>query len=236
MFLLPVFMQELLGFTAMQSGLSLMPRTLVMMAVTPIVGRLYGKVSARLLIGIGIALVSLGAILVSRVTLQTTSSGIIHPIMLQGIGFSFLFVPLTTAALSEIPRAKLADATGLNSLLRQVGASMGLAVFATLLSRYGVQARHGIVAHVTLDRPEVQARIAAMEAGLRQQGFDPVAAHEGALRALDGLVTQQGMVIAFQRVLMLGGIALLCALPLLYFLKVKRRKSSEAPHVEVMEM
>jgi DHA2 family multidrug resistance protein len=236
MFLLPVFMQELLGFTAMQSGLALMPRTLVMMAVTPIVGRLYGKVSARLLIAIGIVLVAAGAILVSRVTLDTTASGITHPIMIQGIGFSFLFVPLTTAALAEIPRTKLADATGLNSLLRQVGASMGLAIFATLLSRYGVQARHAIVAHVTPDRPEVQARLAAIEAGLRQQGFDPVAAREAALRALDGLVTRQAMVIAFERVLLLGGLALLCVLPLLWFLKVKRHRSSEAPHVEAMEM
>ncbi len=236
MFLLPVFMQELLGFTAMQSGLALMPRTLVMMAITPIVGRLYGKVSARLLIAIGISLVSLGAFLVSRVTLDTTASGITHAIMVQGVGFSFLFVPLTTAALAEIPRTKLADATGLNSLLRQVGASMGLAVFATLLSRYGVQARTAIVAHVTPDRPEVLSRIAAMEAGLRQQGFDPVSAHEAALRALDGLVTRQAMVIAFERVLWLGGVALLCVLPLLYFLKVKRHRASEAPHVEAMEM
>ena len=65
MFLLPVFMQELLGFTAMQSGLALMPRTLVMMAVTPFVGRLYGKVSPRLLIAIGIVLVAAGAVWVS---------------------------------------------------------------------------------------------------------------------------------------------------------------------------
>jgi DHA2 family multidrug resistance protein len=235
MFLLPVFMQELLGFTAMQSGLALMPRTLVMMAVTPIVGRIYGKVSARVLIAIGIVLVSAGAIMVSHVTLQTTAAGIIHPIMVQGIGFSFLFVPLTTAALSDVPRARLADATGLNSLLRQVGASMGLAVFATLLSRYGVQAKAAIVSHVTPDRLEVQGRLAAMEGGLRQQGFDPVSAREAALRALDGLVTRQATVIAFERVLLLSGLLLLCVLPLLWFLKVKGRPAVAAPHAEVME-
>jgi DHA2 family multidrug resistance protein len=235
MFLLPVFMQELLGFTAMQSGLALMPRTLVMMAVTPIVGRLYGKVSARLLIAIGVVLVAAGAIWVSRVTLQTTASGIIHPIMLQGIGFSFLFVPLTTAALSEIPRTKLADATGLNSLLRQVGASMGLAVFATLLSRHAAQARTAIVAHLTPDRPVVQERLAALVAGFQGRGLDPVSAREAALRALDGTVTQQAMVIAFERVLLLGGLLMLCVLPLLWFLTVKRHVASRPAHVE-MEM
>jgi DHA2 family multidrug resistance protein len=235
MFLLPVFMQELLGFTAMQSGLSLMPRTLVMMLVTPFVGRLYGKVSARLLIAIGIVLVAAGAIWVSYVTLQTTSEGITHPIMLQGIGFSFLFVPLTTAALSEIPRTKLADATGLNSLLRQVGASMGLAVFATLLSRYAVQAKAAIASHVALDRPEVQERLAALTSGFVGRGLDPVSAREAALRALNGVVTQQAMVIAFERVLLLSGLLMLCVLPLLWFLKVKRQPSSRPQHVE-MEM
>ncbi len=235
MFLLPVFMQELLGFTAMQSGLALMPRVLVMMLFTPLVGRLYGKVSARVLIAIGVVLIAWGAFLVSHVTLQTTSSGIVHAILVQGVGFSFLFVPLTTAALSNIPRTQLADATGLNSLLRQVGASVGLAVFATLLSRYGVQAKAALAAHVSLERPEVMGRLQALVAGFQQQGFDPVSAREAALRALDGTVMRQAMVISFERVLFLTGALMLFVLPLLLFLKVKKSRPSERPHVE-MEM
>jgi DHA2 family multidrug resistance protein len=233
MFLLPVFMQELLGFTAMQSGLALMPRTLVMMAITPVVGRLYGRVSARALIAIGIVLVSAGSIWVSHVTLQSTAAGIVHPIMLQGVGFSFLFVPLTTAALSDVPRTKLADATGLNSLLRQVGASMGLAAFATLLSRSGVHAKAALASHVAIDRPEVQERLAALAAGFQGRGLDPVSAREAALRALDGVVTRQAMTIAFERVLFLTGALLLLVLPLLFFLVVKRRGAASPPRVEM---
>jgi MFS transporter, DHA2 family, multidrug resistance protein len=235
MFLLPVFMQELLGFSAMQSGLALMPRTLVMMAVTPIVGRLYGKVSPRLLIGLGIVFVALGAFDVSHVTLQTTARGIVDAILIQGVGFSLLFVPLTTAALSQVPRTRLADATGLNSLLRQVGASMGLAIFATILSRHAVQAKAALAAHVTLERPEVQERLAALVAGFQARGFGVVEAREAALRALDATVTRQAMVLAFQHVLALTGILFLCVLPLLYFLRVKKRAASERPHID-MEM
>jgi DHA2 family multidrug resistance protein len=233
MFLLPLFMQELLGFTAMQSGLALMPRVLVMILVTPIIGRLYGKVSARLLVGIGVLLVAYGAFDVSHVTLASSSAGITRAILVQGIGFSFLFVPLTTAALSNVPRGRLADATGLNSLLRQVGASIGLAIFATLLSRYGVHARAAVGAHVSLDRPEVQERLVARAAGFGQRGFDPVSAREAALRALDGIVTRQAMVLAFEQVLLLTGICFLCVLPLLLFLKVNRRGSGEKIHVEM---
>ncbi|HUL60151.1 MAG TPA: DHA2 family efflux MFS transporter permease subunit [Anaeromyxobacteraceae bacterium] len=235
MFLLPLFMQELLGFTAMQSGLALMPRVLVMMAVTPLVGRLYSRVSPRLLVAVGIVLIAWGSFDLGRITLATGRAGIVNPIMLQGVGFSFLFVPLTTAALSNVPRARLADATGLNSLLRQVGASMGLAVFATLLDRYGQVARAGIVPHLAADRPEVQARLAQLAAGFRGRGFDAVGARDAALRALDGIVTRQAMVISFEKVLMLTGFLFLAVLPLLYFLKVNRQGPKEKVHVE-MEM
>jgi MFS transporter, DHA2 family, multidrug resistance protein len=231
MFLLPLFMQELLGFTATQSGLALMPRVLVMMLVTPLVGRLYGRVSARLLVAVGVVLVAYGAFDVSHVTLASSSAGIVHAIVLQGVGFSFLFVPLTTAALANVPRAHLADATGLNSLLRQVGASIGLAVFATLLSRYGAHARAAVVAHVSLDRPAVQERLAALAGGFAQRGLDPVSARAAALRALDGIVTRQSTVLAFEQVLLLTGVCFLCVLPLLLFLRVNRG-SGERIHVE----
>ncbi|MFT3914800.1 MAG: DHA2 family efflux MFS transporter permease subunit [Anaeromyxobacteraceae bacterium] len=235
MFLLPLFMQELLGFTAMQSGLALMPRVLVMMVATPIVGRLYRKVPARALIVCGVVFVALGSFMASRINLDSGSAGVVHAIMVQGIGFSCLFVPLTTTALANVPRARLADATGLNSLLRQTGASMGLAIFATLLSRHGSEARHALAGHLTLDRPEVVDRLQALAGGFAARGFDPVAARDAALRALDGLLTRQAMVIAFDRVLLLTGILFLLILPLLFFLKVKRAPATQPPHVE-MEM
>ncbi|HEX9109348.1 MAG TPA: MFS transporter, partial [Longimicrobiales bacterium] len=232
MFLLPLFMQEMLGFTAMQSGLVLMPRVLVMFAVTPIVGRLYGRVSARALVAAGVLFVAYGAYLLSHITLASSAAVLIHAVMVQGIGFSLLFVPLTTAALANIPRDRLADATGLNSLLRQVGASMGLAVFATLLERYGWRARAVLSSHLLPDRPEVQDRLAQMAAGFVQRGYDPVSAKAAALQALAGAATGQGMVIAFEQVFLLSGIVLLFTLPLLYFLKVKRDPSHKV-HVEM---
>lgn len=232
MFLLPLFMQELLGFTAMQSGLAMMPRVLVMMVATPIVGKLYGRVPARVLIGTGVLVIAYGSWLLSHITLATGQAGIVHAVMVQGIGFSLLFVPLTTAALSAVPRHRLTDATGLNSLLRQVGASMGLAVFATLLERYGWRARAVLSSHLSPERPEVQERLAQLAAGLVQKGLDPVSAQAGALKALAGRVAGQGMVIAFEQVFFLSGLVLLCTLPLLYFLKA-RQDPSQRVHVEL---
>jgi MFS transporter, DHA2 family, multidrug resistance protein len=234
MFLLPVFMQEMLGFTATQSGLALMPRVLVMMLVTPFVGRIYNRASPRVLVAIGIVLVSLGSFNLAHVTLHSTSSSIIRDILIQGAGFSFLFVPLTTTALSNIERTRLTDATGLNSLLRQIGGSVGLAAFATLLSRYQVHARHALVAHVTPESAETMQRLAQLQAGLvTRGGFDATTAKSAALAALNGQVGQQAAVLAFEKTFLVSGIVFLCVLPLLFFLKVNRSGAAGAAHAAV---
>jgi len=231
MFLLPVFMQELLGFTATQSGLVLMPRVGVMMLATPIVGRIYNRVSPRLLVGIGIVLVSWGSFNLAHLTLLSSSAEIVRQILAQGVGFSFLFVPLTTTALSNVERTKLTDATGLNSLFRQIGGSVGLAVFATLLSRFQTHARHALAAHVTAESPAFAQRLAQLQAGLASRGgLDPVSAKAAALAALNGQVTQQAAVLAFEKTFFLAGIVFLCVLPLLLFLKVNRHGAAGAAH------
>ena len=232
MFLLPVFMQEMLGFTATQSGLALMPRVLVMMVATPFVGRIYNHVSPRLLVGIGVVLVSVGSFNLSHVTLHTSSAGLVQDILVQGLGFSFLFVPLTTAALSNVPRTRLADATGLNSLLRQIGGSVGVAGFATLLERYGDHARHAVAAHLSPVRPEVMQRLAQLQAFFTSRGYDPSSARAASIQALAGTAAQQSAVLSFEQVFHLAGIVFLCVLPLLLFLKVNRRAPTKS-HVEV---
>jgi DHA2 family multidrug resistance protein len=234
MFLLPVFMQEMLGFTATQSGIAMMPRVLVMALATPLVGRIYNKVDARFIIAAGVFFFSTGAYLMSHFTLETSQTGIIAAIMVQGIGFSCLFVPLTTVALAGIPREKVADATGLNSLLRQIGGSIGLAIFTTILSRYMVIARAGVAAHIDPTRPEVQARLQMAQAGLMQRGMDAATAQGAATMSIFGVVVKQSMVLAFEQLFLLTGIAFLVILPILIFLRPPKDADANAKvHVEI---
>jgi DHA2 family multidrug resistance protein len=220
MFLLPIFMQELLGVSAVQSGLALMPRVLVMMVAVPIVGRIYNLVSPRVVIAVGVLLFAWSSLDLSHLTLQSGTGDIVFPLMIQGVGFACLFVPLTTVALSSIPRYKLADATGLNSLVRQIGGAIGLAVFATLIESSSVVARGGLDPHVTIGRPEVWQRLQALQQGFMARGLDAVSAKSAAIRALAGNVIQQSTVLSFERVFLLAGILFLIVLPLLYFLRM----------------
>jgi DHA2 family multidrug resistance protein len=232
-FLLPVFMQELLGFTATQSGEALMPRALAMMVGIPIVGRLYNKVKARILILIGISLVALSTYLMSRYTLDTSARTVITAIIIQGLGFSSLFVPLTAVALSTIPRYRLSDATGLNSLLRQIGGSLGLATFATLLPKFTASARSAIASHLTAGSPMVLDRVAMVQRALVGRGFDASSAQAAAGRVLGGVVMRQATVLAFERMFLLAGIAFLFILPLVLFLKAPTGAPAAKPDVHV---
>jgi len=230
-FLLPVFMQEVLGFTATQSGLALMPRTLVMMLITPIVGRMYNRVSPRVVVGLGVILFGISAYQMSHYTLDTSSRGIVAALLIQGVGFSCLFVPLTTVAISKIPRNKLADATGSNSLVRQIGGSVGVAIFATLQARAVVTARHGLVAHLNPGNPEVIQRLASSQAmfGARS-ALDAASARSGSAAILDFVVTRQATVLSFEKMFLLAGIVFMLILPLLFFLKTGDKP---APKVDV---
>jgi DHA2 family multidrug resistance protein len=235
-FLLPLFMQELLGFTAVQSGLDLMPRTLVMMVCIPIVGRLYNRLPARILCAAGVLTFIVSAYMMSKYNLQTTSGGVVAALLVQGLAFSALMVPLNTLALASIPRHKLTDATGLNSLLRQIGASVGLAIFANALQRQTVRSISAVASHMTAVDPAVQQRLAMMKGAFMGQGLDPVTASQMSIATMGGIAARQGSVLAFEYIFFLAGVCFFLVLPLVYFLKtpdgVETGKQAEPIHVE----
>ena len=232
-FLLPIFMQILLGFTATQAGLALMPRSLTMLVVMPIVGRIYNHVSPRIVVAFGILIFAYTAWLMGHYTLQTSARGIVNVLILQGVAFSCLFIPLTTVALSCIERHRLSDATGLNSLLRQTGGSMGLAVFATLMSRYASRAREAMLPSLSIDHPAVAGCMSAMQHMLQGRGFDAHGAQATAAQILDMQVRRQAMVISFEKLFYLAGILFLCVLPLVFFLRMPEHAEPVEVHMEM---
>jgi DHA2 family multidrug resistance protein len=232
-FLIPLFMQVLLGYSATQAGLAMMPRSLSMLVVMPIVGRIYNRVSPRLVVAFGIVLFAYTAWEMGHYTLATSSADVVQVLIIQGVAFSCLFIPLTTMALSTIPRHRLSDATGLNALLRQTGGSVGLAVFATLLTRFSIKARGDMLAHFTMSSPAMTARMAAIQRMLQARGLDIIAARQNAARMIDGQLRQQAMLISFEKLFYLSGILFLCVLPLVFFLKAPKAGEKVDVHVEM---
>jgi MFS transporter, DHA2 family, multidrug resistance protein len=231
MFLLPVFAQETLHYTATLSGLVLMPRTLAMMFMSPFVGRMYNRVQPAFIVGFGVILFAIGSYQLSKITSDTSSVDLVLPLIVTGAAFACLFVPLTTAALSKVERHLMADAAGLNSFIRQVGGSVGLTIFATLFTNYITEARAGIATHVTMLRPEVVERFAMIKGFLVSHGVDASTAQLVAGKLIGGAVYQQATVLSFDRVFLLQGILFLGVIPLLFLVRVPR--TTAPAHVEL---
>jgi MFS transporter, DHA2 family, multidrug resistance protein len=228
LFLLPLYMQDLLRWSAMQTGLTLMPRALVMIVAFPLVGALYNRFSPRLFIGLGLGLGAYSAYLMSRFTLQTGTTEILIPQVLQGIALACILTPLSTLALASVARERMAEAAGLNNLGRQLGGSLGVAVFATLLGRFATESRAALVHRGLTGDSVLRARLAGVAQYFWSRGASSPLAVARSLGRLDGSFERQAMTLAFERAFQWGCVLFLVSWPLLLLLKVPFRSRSES--------
>ncbi len=134
-FLLPLYLQNGLGYTAFQAGAVFLPVGLLQGAVSPISGILSDRMNPKIPAIVGIILLTLSLYLNSFLSLFSEHAQIMFPLYLRGFAMGLLFTPLSTIALSDIPKHKIAQATGLFNVIRQIGGSFGVAILGTLLIR-----------------------------------------------------------------------------------------------------
>ena len=134
-FLLPIYLQNSLGYTALQAGLVFFPVGILQAFISPLAGQLTDRVNPKIPAIFGMLILSLSLYLFSFFTLQTTHAQIMLPLYLRGLGLGLIFTPLTTIALLDIPRPQLAQASGLYNTVRQIGGSFGIAILGTILSQ-----------------------------------------------------------------------------------------------------
>jgi DHA2 family multidrug resistance protein len=224
-FLLPVYLQTLQGFTANQTGLVILPGAIASAITMAVAGRLAGRTDARRLVAVGAVLFTLSMWRWSHFTLDSGAVDYFWPLVLRGVGIGLVFVPLTNLSLAELPMSKIAQGTGLNNLLRQLGGSVGIAVTATLLTRFQVQIRSVLGQNVNDFSQATQQRLAGLTSYLVAHGTPAALAPQKAVALLEGEVTRQAAMIAFERLFLMFGLAFLVVLPLVLFMKRGRRSS-----------
>lgn len=222
MFLLPLFMQELLKYNATQSGIAMLPRCLVMVVGMPIAGRLYNRTGPRPMVGAGLALSALAAFQMSRFTTNTSIIGLTVPQAWQGLAFSLIFVSLSTAALASVPRPRMTNATALYNLVRQMGGSFGIAILATILEKHQDVAGAQLSSHVNTYNPAFLLRYDAMAQALASRGVVRDEAGRKTLALINGLVNQQAAVLSFEYAFAIVGILFVCTLPLVLLLRSRK--------------
>jgi DHA2 family multidrug resistance protein len=227
--MLPVFLQQLHGFTAWQTGKVILPGAIASAFTMAIVGRNAGRVDARYTIVAGAGLFMLSMWKLSQLTLGSGTADLFWPLIARGVGLGLIFVPLTNASMAELSTRQLAQGTGLFNLTRQLGGSLGIAIMATLLARYTKVQKATLAEHVSTYDPETIARVETLTRGLAARGMDAFAAKQQALLVLDRQIAAQASVLAFSQLYLLSGIILLCALPLLLVWKTGRARMGVGP-------
>lgn len=232
LFLLPLFLQNLLGYPAERSGLALMPRSLAMAVLMPIAGRFYNRLGPRLLVAAGLLVSAVSFWDLAHLTSAVGFWDIFLPQLWQGVGFSLIFVALSTAAFAQLPRAKMTAAAGLYNVVRQVCGSVGIAVAASELTR-GVARYHSVLAeHVTAYNPIAREWLQGAEAAMRRAGADAVTAGQRALELIDLDVNRQAAVLSYNHVFALVAALFVIVLPLVLLLRPSQARGESPDSVE----
>jgi MFS transporter, DHA2 family, multidrug resistance protein len=217
--LLPLLMQELLGYTATHAGVTNLPRGLASFLFMPVVGILTGKVDARKLLAVGLTATAIAMFLVSTFSLDVGFWNFWWPLMIQGAGLGLIFVPLTTVTNDPIPRERMGNATSLFNLMRNIGASMGISAVTTLQFRQ-MQAHTNILgAHVNSSSPAAQQAFRGLQQAFMSRGADAVTAAHQAEGAVWGMVLRQASMLSYNDVFRFLGGMFLVLLPLLFLMK-----------------
>ncbi len=223
LFLLPLFLQEILGYSAMNAGLTMMPRSITMAFTMPLAGRLYNRAGPRLLAGCGMLLSAFSFWQLSCLQPDVGYWDIVVPQALQGVGFGLIFVALTTSAMVTIDRSRVTAATGLYVVVRQICGSIGIALVATFLAR-GQVARHDpLVTQFTLYWEMFGRWLARLSAVLTGRATAPVP--DQARHLLAVVTEQQAAIQAFNHVFLLLAFLFVASFPLTFLLHGNHKRS-----------
>jgi DHA2 family multidrug resistance protein len=219
--MLPLFLQLLMGYTALDAGLAVSPRGFGVLVALGFVGVLVQKANLRLLLVFGFTILGTSCFLFSRLNLQVAMSNIIAANILMGFGMGFIFVPLTTLSVSTLRNDQMGNATGIQNLMRNVGGSVGIAWLSTMLVRYAQAHQVFLAGHLSSLDPAYQARLGVLRKGLASH-FSPVDALHKAQAAIYNILLQQAGYWAYVDVFYLVMWACaLCILGVGLFQKIK---------------
>src|ERR1700754_1863329 len=170
-FIFPVFCQNILGFTAKQTGLILLPGGCATILCMPFVGNMLKKgIPAQFLSAGGFILFFIFCWMLSSSTLESGTGDFFWPLIIRGIGMAILFVPLTTLAIADLKGPEIGQGTGLNNMMRQLGGSFGIAIMTTIIHVRMGQNRNIMLEHIHNYNPEFLARFNQTQQGFLAQG------------------------------------------------------------------
>jgi len=233
-FIIPIYTQSVLGWSATDAGLLLIPSSITTGFMMPMIGKMIQRgIPQAYMVAVGF-LVFFGFTFWMHNVL-TPDTGVEHlfwPLILRGIGLGLLFVPITTLSLSTLKGKNIGEGAAFTGMMRQLGGSFGIAIITTFIARFNQEHRVDLLANLNPTKYNVQERISALQKGFMSKGFTADQAIKKAYQAMDYGVMKQAAVLSYMDVFMWLGILFLVCIPFVLVIKKGKKKVdvSEAMH------
>jgi DHA2 family multidrug resistance protein len=212
-FLIPLYTQTILGWTAYQAGALMIPAAIMTAFMMPLIGKLLTKgIKPQYLAAAGMFVFFLYSFWGFRIITPDTAKGdFFWMLMARGVGLGLLFIPVTALSLSSLRGVQIGQGAAFTGMMRQLGGSFGIALITTILSRRIMQHRTDLVSRLDYSNLAVQQRVSGIQHMFMSKGLAVNDALKAAYTAIDGSVMKQATVLSYMDIfLYLGGMFLVC--------------------------
>ncbi len=221
-FVYPLMLQNLLGFTAEQTGIISIPSGVTTIIMMPWIGVLLKKgFPAQIMTTLGMIVFFWFCLMMSKTTLSDGVGNFFLPMVIRGLGTSMLFVPIITLAVQDLRGREIGQGTGLNSMMRQLGGSFGIALITTFLDRRVAFHRGVLMNQINPYNLAFNSRLKTLQAAFQSQGNGALHARQMAYQAIEGFFSKQVLLLSYADVFWIVGIFFLCTIPVLYLQKFR---------------
>ena len=228
MVLLPLMLQTAMGYPAIEAGIATAPRGLGSLVAMPLAGILTARFDNRKLLVFGLALASASMFAFALLNLDAGYWDLFWPQVTQGFALAFVFVPLTVITMAPIPKETTGNATSIYSLMRNVGASVGIAAVATWLSRGQQQHMNYLASHVSAYDPQTSRMAENIRTQLMARGSQAFSPDQQSYMVLFNLVRRQAGMLSFLDIYWVLGTMFALLIPLVFLMKRPVPKRSKA--------
>ena len=235
-FIIPLYTQTTLGWTAQQAGLLMVPAALTTAFMMPLIGQMLQRgIKQQYLVALGMFTFFLFCFWGYKIlTPDTSESAFFWMLILRGFGMGMLFIPITTLSLSTLKGQQIGQGAAFTGMMRQLGGSFGIALITTFMASQNVVHRTNFVSKMAVDNPMVQQRIQGMQRNYMAHGMTPDVALKTAYQTLDYMVMKQSGVLSYMDVFLYLGVLFLICIPFVLMVKgnkqPKKADLAEAMH------
>lgn len=226
-FLMPIYLQNIQGLSAVQTGLLLLPQSVAMAIMMPISGKLFDKVGIVPIGLIGLTIIGITTYELHNLAIETPNHWLNVLLTIRGIGIGFCMQPLSTVGLNAVPPKLIGQASPLSNVTRQVVGSMAIAVFTVIMSQRTSFHAAAIIDTVSLTNDQAIQTMSMLTGVFTQGGLDYTSAQGMAASTLIGLISKEAMVRAIADTFLVSSIPVFVCIPLI--LLFVKRKQKAAP-------